>query len=79
MENNLWNTFSLNNHYQIDSGGVVYVMEYGKYLKIGSTTDINRRYKELVRQANYYSNTNIGKVYFTIIHDKFVENEKKIT
>lgn len=53
-------------------------MEYGTYLKIGSTTDINRRYKELVRQANYYSNINIGKVYFTVEHDKFLENEKRL-
>lgn len=81
MDTNIWKKFIVDNvdkKSSNDTTGVVYVIEYGDYLKIGATSNINRRYRELFHQANDYFNIKIGNMFYTISHDKFFENEKRI-
>lgn len=81
MDNNIWQEFipgDYNTQNQNDIMGVVYVAEYGNYLKIGATSNINRRYKELSHQANDYFDLKIGRVFFTISHNRFFKNEKRL-
>ena len=58
--------------------GVVYVLEYGSMVKIGSTNAPYRRLWTLCHQANDYGNCGTGRFAFTIGHTNFRENEKTV-
>lgn len=79
MENDIWKEYDKKEDISIPNGlGVVYVAEYEGCIKIGATSNINRRYKELSHQAVDYFNTIIGNVFYSIPHDNFLKNEKRI-
>lgn len=58
--------------------GCVYVIEWAKYIKIGSTKKIKHRFNQLVHQATHYGDTKIGRCVITELHTNYVENEKKL-
>ena len=55
--------------------GVVYILEYGNYIKIGSTSNICKRYNQIKHHATDYCNVNIGKCFYTIPHTNYKKNE----
>lgn len=58
--------------------GFFYVLEYGKFVKIGSTKNPYQRLMALKRNAVNYGEWGIGKVAISIPHTNYVENEKKL-
>lgn len=58
--------------------GVVYAVEFGKYIKIGSTSCIPRRYKQLKQIAENYAFSKFGKFYYSQQHENYFKNERKI-
>lgn len=57
--------------------GYVYIMEYGKYIKIGQTHNIRKRMKQLISIGNY-GDMAMGRVMYTIPHTNYKENEKRL-
>jgi hypothetical protein len=74
--NDIWTKYNYDNVKIPDGNGVVYVIEYGDYIKIGSTKDIVTRYKQLYKQATDYCNVLIGECYYTVPHEKYKETEQ---
>ena len=58
--------------------GFFYILEYGKFVKIGSTKNPYQRLMALKRNAVNYGEWEIGKVAISIPHTNYVENEKKL-
>lgn len=58
--------------------GFFYILEYGKFVKIGSTKNPYQRLMALKRNAVNYGKWEIGKVAISIPHTNYVENEKKL-
>ena len=56
--------------------GVVYAVEYGDMVKIGSTMYPDRRMKALASHAEGYSALRLGAVAITPYHTNYKENEK---
>ena len=56
--------------------GVVYALEYGDFVKIGSTVHPYRRFVTLKNQAEKYGNVKIGKLAISGLHTNFRENER---
>lgn len=56
--------------------GVFYLLEYDNYIKIGCTKNPYQRYKQLVRNAKNYNNTNIGRFFISPWHTNYCDNEK---
>lgn len=79
MDNTFWIKYDndLKKDYKNNDNslGVVYVIEYGDNLKIGSTTNIVNRYYQLKHMSEDYHSTKIGNCYFTKLHQKFTKNE----
>lgn len=71
----LWEKYNGNKIETVNKTGVVYVIEYGSYIKIGSTKDINKRYRQLYKQATEYGNVIIGDCYYSPFHEKYKETE----
>ena len=57
--------------------GRVYAMEYGDFLKIGSSKKLTARIRALKKQCEYAS-IQSGEVVFTSPHTNYKENEKLI-
>jgi len=56
--------------------GFFYILEYGEELiKIGSTKNPYKRLKDLVRSAEVYGKTKIGRFAISKEHTNYVENE----
>lgn len=55
--------------------GVVYALEYGDQIKIGSTNKPYERMRALTHNAQKYGDTKIGSVAFTTPHSNFRSNE----
>lgn len=68
----------LDNDTKDEGFNVVYALEYGDYLKIGSTSNIHKRHQQLKKQATDYCNINLGKCYYTVSHDKYRDTEKQL-
>lgn len=64
-------------HNKNEDKGVVYVIEYGDYIKIGSTLNMKTRYSQLYNQATRYGNVKLGECYITPKHERFRETEKR--
>ena len=58
--------------------GYIYVIEYGKYIKIGCSKKIFNRIKTLKRNAEKYGEVEIGRIAISNSHTNYFENEKKI-
>ena len=58
--------------------GFFYILEYGKFVKIGSTKNPYQRLMALKRNAVNYGEWKIGKIAISIPHTNYVENEKKL-
>ena len=58
--------------------GFFYVLEYGDFVKIGSTKNPYQRLMALKRNAVNYGNLKIGRLAISIPHTNYVENEKKL-
>lgn len=54
--------------------GFVYLMEFGDFLKVGSTKKPKARFRTLKSQARY-GNQHIGRVALTCFHQNYRENE----
>lgn len=55
--------------------GYVYFVEYGKFLKIGSTQNPIERLRTLSSNARLYHDVVLGKIYITPMHTNFEKNE----
>lgn len=55
--------------------GYVYFVEYGKFLKIGSTRNPIERLRTLSSNARLYHDVVLGKIYITPMHTNFEKNE----
>lgn len=73
--NGLWKKYNLDNVETVYNSGVVYVIEYGDCIKIGSTQNITERYKQLYKQATDYCNVTLGDCYYTVYHEKYKNTE----
>lgn len=58
--------------------GFFYVLEYGDFVKIGSTKNPYQRLMALRRNAVNYGNFEIGRFAISIPHTNYVENERKL-
>lgn len=58
--------------------GFFYILEYGEFVKIGSTKNPYQRLMALKRSAVNYGEWGIGKIAISIPHTNYVENEKKL-
>lgn len=58
--------------------GFFYILEYGKFVKIGSTKNPYQRLMALKRNAVNYGEWEIGKIAISIPHTNYAENEKKL-
>lgn len=58
-----------------DYFGVFYVLEFGNNVKIGSTSNIAQRVKQLRQTANY-ANVKIGRIAVSQYHTNYVDNEE---
>lgn len=58
--------------------GVVYVLECGDLLKIGSSKQPDKRLSALIHQFKDYGDTPIGRFAMTTKHTNYVENEHKV-
>ena len=58
--------------------GFFYILEYGKFAKIGSTKNPYQRLMALKRNAVNYGEWEIGKIVISIPHTNYDENEKKL-
>ena len=58
--------------------GFFYILEYGKFTKIGSTKNPYQRLMALKRNAVKYGEWEIGKIAISIPHTNYDENEKKL-
>lgn len=58
--------------------GFFYILEYGKFVKIGSTKNPYQRLMALKRNAVNYGEWEIGKIAISTPHTNYVENEKKL-
>ena len=58
--------------------GFFYILEYGKFAKIGSTKNPYQRLMALKRNAVNYGEWGIGKIAISIPHTNYTENEKKL-
>ena len=58
--------------------GFFYVLEYGDFVKIGSTKNPYQRLMALKRNAVNYGNLKIGRFAISIPHTNYVENEKHL-
>ena len=58
--------------------GFFYVLEYGDFVKIGSTKNPYQRLMALRRNAVNYGNSEIGRFAISIPHTNYVENERKM-
>ncbi len=58
--------------------GVVYFLEYGDALKIGSTKLPYTRFSQLLQNAKNYANKSVGRFLITMPHTNYLENERKI-
>lgn len=56
--------------------GVVYILEYGDMVKIGSSKHPYKRFTELKRQAEKYGNIKVGDMAISGLHTNFRNNEK---
>lgn len=72
----IWNKYDGSNFEFIDECGIVYAIEFGDNIKIGSTKNLNKRYKQLCSNANYYNDIKIGNCYYTIHHEKYRDTEQ---
>lgn len=55
--------------------GIVYAIEYGEKVKIGSTTRPYERIRTVARDIEGYANTKIGRVLVSSLHTNYRENE----
>lgn len=55
--------------------GVIYAIEYGEKIKIGSTTKPYERVRTVVRDIEGYANTKTGRVLVSELHTNYRENE----
>lgn len=58
--------------------GFFYILEYGKFAKIGSTKNPYQRLMALKRNAVNYGEWGIGKIAISIPHTNYTKNEKKL-
>jgi len=56
--------------------GVVYFIDYGDFVKIGQTLEINSRKKQLYSMSTNYMGRTIKRIFVSPYHIKFKENEK---
>ena len=56
--------------------GFFYILEYGNFVKIGSTKSPHTRMQSLKRSAVNYNNSTIGRLALSAQHTNYVENEK---
>lgn len=59
-------------------GGVVYILEWGPFVKIGCTTKIKERMTQLQRMARNYANVSVGRVAVTPLHNNHRKTEANI-
>lgn len=62
----------------MDYFGIVYLLEYGDSLKIGSSKVPYQRLMQLKRNATNYDDTKLGRVAITRPHTNYRENEKRL-
>lgn len=55
--------------------GYVYVIEYGEGVKIGHSTNLQARYKQITSNAKNYADVAVGRIAFAIAHTNHKENE----
>lgn len=58
--------------------GVVYILQYGENVKIGSTNQPFTRYKTLKHNAEDYGNVKIGKISLSEAHTNYRRNESEL-
>jgi len=56
--------------------GYVYAVEYGDFVKIGSSINPYMRLQTFIRDAENYNNTKIGRVVVTPSHSNYKNNER---
>lgn len=71
-----WMKYNGKNFKFINESGVVYVIDFGDYIKIGSTKNLNKRYKQIYANANYYHDTEIVDCYYTVHHERYKDTEQ---
>lgn len=59
--------------------GYVYFVEYGKFLKIGSTRNPIERLRTLSSNARLYHDVVLGKIYITPMHTNFEKKRNHFT
>lgn len=74
---NKWINFEFNNVKDEPNCGVAYVVEFGKYIKIGCTKNIKKRYSQLKNNAKNYFGVELGRCFYTVTHDLYKETEKQ--
>lgn len=55
--------------------GYVYAIEYGDFIKIGHTTNLQQRIKAIISNAKNYSKVKVGRIVFSVPHTNYKENE----
>lgn len=58
--------------------GFIYIMEYGDYVKIGSTNDLRRRVNQHRHMVIDYNNNSLGRIIVSVSHLNYKANEKLI-
>lgn len=58
--------------------GFFYVLEYGDWIKIGSTKSPYTRITTLKSNAEKYGNTTTGRIIISSPHTNYIDNEKKL-
>ena len=58
--------------------GYVYILEYGEYVKIGTTKEPYKRIKSLSALCRDYANAKTGRVAISPLHTNRNENEKTL-
>lgn len=61
-----------------DFMGTFYILEYGSFLKIGSSKRPYKRLKQLERQATKYADLVVGKFAISVPHTNYKDNEKQL-
>lgn len=59
-------------------GGVVYILEWGAFVKIGCTTKIKERMAQLQRTARNYAGVKVGRVAVTPLHNNHYKTEASV-
>lgn len=61
-----------------NTDGYVYCLEFGSHVKIGMTKDIRTRMQTLKSSARNYGGFSVGRIAYTLPHERYQQNEKTL-